>query len=87
MKKEDIRFPVKTPLKVFVESIYSEDEARALFDEICQKSGTRIEDFDKRLSKNGSFVSYTLLVELKSLEMLESLFADLGKVKGVKTVI
>ncbi len=87
MNREDIKFPVKTPLKVFVENIYSLSEAKRIFEEVCKNNGTEIEEFRDKLSKNGAFVSYTILVELKSLEMLESVFSDLGKVKGVKTVI
>ncbi|HAK47197.1 MAG TPA: hypothetical protein DCO79_14925 [Spirochaeta sp.] len=86
-QNDKIIFPISFKLKI-ISIIYDTDKsAFDRFDNILDSRGINHSNWDSKPSSGGKYSSYRVDITVNDNETFQQLYADLGKVEGVKCVI
>lgn len=84
LKENNIRFPVTYELKAVMLGTLSDEENKANLEEVFRALCISYEFGHKKLSSKGIYVSFTYHITLQNKQVMDSLYHNLKKVKGLK---
>jgi putative lipoic acid-binding regulatory protein len=82
--KESVKYPVKFDLKAIIDAGIKDEDSIAALEEILNKHKVPFSNWRQKASSGGKYISYTVSVEIENNKLLEDLYTDLKKVKGLK---
>jgi putative lipoic acid-binding regulatory protein len=83
-KKQKIEFPVSYGLKVIMDNSKAKDEHIDNIKYVLLKLEISFKEFSHKLSSNGKYISFTVMVMIKNEQMFKALYLGLQKLPGIK---
>ncbi|MDC7124286.1 MAG: DUF493 domain-containing protein [Spirochaetales bacterium] len=86
-QNEKIQFPVSFRLKIISITYDTEDSAFQKFSKVLADNEIKYSNWDSKPSSGGRYASYRVDVTINNNETFKKIYADLGKLEGVRCVI
>ena len=86
-QNDKIPFPVSFKLKIISIIYDTEESAFNRFEGVLNNIGISHSSWDCKPSSGGKYASYRVDVSINDNDSFQKLYADLGKIEGVKCVI
>mgnify|MGYP002639760248 CR=1 FL=1 len=81
---QEVVYPIDFEFKAVMDATVNDDDNKESLVEVFNKNKVKYLYHDKKISTKGTYVSFTYKVTIVDKKMMESLYADLKGVKGLK---
>ena len=81
---DSVNYPVEFDLKAIIDASIKAEESIASLEAVLKENKVPFKNWRQKSSSGGKYTSYTVSVEIYSQEILDKLYKDLKKVKGLK---
>lgn len=85
--EEKIEFPITFQLKAVMVETSDDENNKGKLVEIFKKLNISNNYIDKKVSSKGSYVSYTYEITVKDKLQMDTMYADLKKIKELKFAV
>ena len=85
--EEEVEFPVSYDLKVFMDGTIPDEENKVEVARRLYELEIPFSHWEKRLSKKGNYVCFTVSITVEDNNTFESLYKKLGGIPGIKLAI
>ncbi len=85
--RQSVNYPVKFDLKVIIEASMNSEDSITDMEKLFNKHEVPFSNWRQKSSSAAKYISYAVNVDIASNQVLEKLYADLNKVRGVKFVL
>lgn len=85
--RESVKYPVKFDLKAIIDASIKAEHSIAAMEDIFNKYAVPFSNWRQKESSGGKYISYTVSVNVNSQQILEDVYTDLKKIKGLKFAI
>lgn len=82
--KETVKYPVKFDLKAIVDASIAPEETQKNLEKVLNQQKVPFSDWRTKSSSGGKYTSYTVSVDIENKEMLDTVYAEIKKVPGLK---
>lgn len=86
-KDEEIQFPIDYNIKIIMDATISDEENAKVLKDVFNKLEIPNKNWKNRLSKNGSYISFTVELHLKDKKQFNQLYDELKKNKSIKWAV
>ena len=86
-KHKDIEFPVAYKLKVIMDATVPDDENSANINEVFEELSIPNSNWKSKLSKKGNYISFSIMVHVKSQEKFDALYSKLDELEALKWAV
>jgi len=86
-KNEKLKFPVDYKLKVIMDATINDDENKATLTGIFNRLGIENKNWSSRLSREGSYISFSVMVTLNNQTVFDNLYHELKNVPAIKWAV
>jgi putative lipoic acid-binding regulatory protein len=87
LNEEEVDFPVSFDLKVFLDGTVPDDENKTEVAKRLYELEIPFSHWEKRLSKKGNYVCFTVSVTVDDDDTFQSLYEELESIPGLKLAI
>lgn len=86
-KNEKIQFPIDYNIKIIMDATISDKDNTRVLKNIFEKLEIPDKNWKNRLSRNGSYISFTIELYLKDKKQFNQLYDELKKNKSIKWAV